>query len=140
MPVYREIEAALGTLAKIAAAGPPGDVPAEGPAAEPVGETGYLEARALLAENGIAFADARFAGSPAEAVAAAELVGYPVALKALGILHKSDAGGVALHLEDGMAVRAAAETMHARLAAGRVRGRADGRSRCRCRADHRLPP
>ena len=30
VPVYREIEAALGTLAKIAAAGLPGDVPSEG--------------------------------------------------------------------------------------------------------------
>ena len=35
----------------------------------------------------------------AEAVAAADGIGYPVVLKALGLLHKSDAGGVALGLD-----------------------------------------
>ena len=43
-------------------------------------------------------------------------LGYPVALKALGLLHKSDAGGVALGLEDDRAVAAAAEDMQSRLA------------------------
>ena len=37
-------------------------------------------------------------------------------LKALGLLHKSDAGGVALGLADDAAVAAAAADMHARLA------------------------
>ncbi len=115
VPVYREIEAALGTLARIAALDPAREIPPEGQAAAPVGEAGYLDARALLAENGVAFADARFAGGPEEAVAAAALVGFPVALKALGILHKSDAGGVELHLEDEAAVRTAAEAMQERL-------------------------
>jgi acetate---CoA ligase (ADP-forming) len=35
-----------------------------------------------------------------EARAAAAEIGYPVVLKALGLLHKSDAGGVALGIED----------------------------------------
>jgi len=47
-----------------------------------------------------------------EAVALAEQVGYPVALKrvAPGAVHKSDAGGVALGLEDAPAVREAFRT------------------------------
>ncbi|MBN1177890.1 MAG: acetate--CoA ligase family protein [Anaerolineae bacterium] len=44
-----------------------------------------------------------------EAVALAEQMGYPVALKRVApdVVHKSDAGGVALGLEDAAAVRAA---------------------------------
>jgi acyl-CoA synthetase (NDP forming) len=115
VPVYREIEAALGALALMASAGTPGEVPSEGPAAAPVRETGYLVARALLAESGVPFGEARFAGSPSDAVAAANATGYPVVVKALGILHKSDAGGVALGLADEAAVRIAAEAMQSRL-------------------------
>jgi hypothetical protein len=113
--VYREIEAALGTLARMASAETPGEIPAEGPPAAPVQETGYLEARALLAESGVPFGEARLAGSPSEAVAAANATGYPVVIKALGILHKSDAGGVVLGLADEPAVLAAAEEMQSRL-------------------------
>ena len=42
-----------------------------------------------------------------DAVAAADEMGYPVVLKrvAPGVVHKSDAGGVALNLDDGPAVR-----------------------------------
>jgi acetate---CoA ligase (ADP-forming) len=50
------------------------------------------------------------ARTPAEAVAAAEALGYPVALKATaeGLIHKTDAGGVELDLTDAAAVAAAA--------------------------------
>ena len=57
------------------------------------------------------FAAARRATSVDEARAAAAELGYPVALKALGLLHKSDAGGVALGLADDAAVAAAAADM-----------------------------
>jgi hypothetical protein len=50
------------------------------------------------------------------AVAAAAELGYPVVLKALGLLHKSDAGGVALGLRDAAALIAAAGEMERRLA------------------------
>jgi acyl-CoA synthetase (NDP forming) len=40
----------------------------------------------------------------AEARAAAAELGYPIAVKALGLLHKSDAGGVALGIEDEQAL------------------------------------
>lgn len=116
VPVYREIEAALATLARIADADEPGAVPSEGLPAAPVAAAGYLEARALLAESGVPFGAARFASGPSEAVAAAATIGYPVAVKALGILHKSDARGVALGLADEASVRGATEEMQARLA------------------------
>jgi acyl-CoA synthetase (NDP forming) len=51
------------------------------------------------------------------AVEAAATLGYPVALKAgaPAIAHKTDVGGVALHLAEAAAVRAAYETMAERL-------------------------
>jgi acyl-CoA synthetase (NDP forming) len=46
-----------------------------------------------------------------EAAAAAESLGYPVALKALGVAHKSEAGAVKLNLRDAASVRSAADGM-----------------------------
>jgi succinyl-CoA synthetase beta subunit len=77
---------------------------------------GYAAARSLLAAAGVPFADARTVTSAAEAVAAAAALGYPVVLKALGTLHKSDAGGVALGLRDDAALTAAFDDMARRLA------------------------
>lgn len=76
-------------------------------------------AKQLLAPLGISFPDGRFAASADEAVAAAEAVGYPVAMKAQAALlgHKSDAGGVILNLADGAAVRSAWERIFANVAA-----------------------
>jgi acyl-CoA synthetase (NDP forming) len=44
--------------------------------------------------------DARRASTREEALAAAQELGYPIVLKALGPVHKSDAGGVALGVAD----------------------------------------
>jgi acyl-CoA synthetase (NDP forming) len=66
--------------------------------------TGYWAARELLEAAGIEFARAHRAGNPAEVLAAAEELGYPVVLKALAREHKSDAGGVAIGLVDAAAV------------------------------------
>ena len=64
-----------------------------------------------------AFADARTVAGPDAAVAAAAELGYPVVLKALGTLHKSDAGGVAVGLARRRArCAAAAADMARRLA------------------------
>ena len=51
------------------------------------------------------------------AARAADALGYPVALKAVGpsIVHKSDVGGVVLDLQDGEQVRSAFTAMHDRL-------------------------
>lgn len=71
-------------------------------------------AKQLLAPAGIPFPSGQFAASAKEAVAAAEALGYPVAMKAqaAALGHKSDAGGVALNLGDAAAVEAAWHTMH----------------------------
>ena len=83
---------------------------------------GWLEldqAAGLLAACGLPVLPTRGAATAAQAAAAAEAVGFPVVLKARSgdVVHKSDVGGVALGLADSEAVRAAYETMQARLGA-----------------------
>ena len=118
VPVYRDIEGVVSSLAALVeqreSAIPV--VPAVGEPAAPIDEDGYFESRALLAAGGVPFGEARRVRSVAEARAAAAELGFPVVLKALGLLHKSDAGGVALGLADDAAVAAAAADMHDRLA------------------------
>jgi len=60
------------------------------------------EGQAVMRAAGIPIPQARIARSLEEAVRAAETIGYPVVMKVVSrdILHKSDAGGVALDLED----------------------------------------
>ena len=100
VPVYWTIEAAAASLAAL------GQLPAAtGPPALPEQVTGPLDAgyfgsRALLAEAGVPFVAARSAHTREDVLAAAAEVGYPVVLKALGLLHKSDAGGVRVGLAD----------------------------------------
>ncbi len=117
VPVYRDIEAAVDTLVRLAdqERRPRFGVSEVGEAAEPVGGDGYFEARGLLAAAGVSFAPAQQVASRAEAVEAAAALGYPVALKALGLLHKSDAGGVALGLSSFAELEAAYEDLGRRL-------------------------
>jgi acetyltransferase len=80
------------------------------------------EAKALLQAYGIATVATRSVGPSAdEAVAAAEAIGYPVALKILShdISHKSDVGGVVLALAGADVLRAAVHTMLGRVRAAR---------------------
>lgn len=76
-----------------------------------------VECDRLLAAFGIPTAAVRLVGDPASAEAAAADIGFPVVLKAVGpaILHKTEVGGVRIGLENGAAVRAAAEQMASRL-------------------------
>jgi acyl-CoA synthetase (NDP forming) len=115
VPVYRDVQAALGAIGRAVdfEASPPlrvPDLPAPQAASS---EDGYFGARALLAAAGVRFAPARVAAGPAEAVAAAEELGYPVALKALGVLHKSEAGAVVLGLDGTDSLRQALAAMSA---------------------------
>jgi acetyl coenzyme A synthetase (ADP forming)-like protein len=57
--------------------------------------------------------------TPAEAVATAERMGYPLVAKAIatGLVHKSDVGGVIMGLESAAAVQAAADTLVERMRA-----------------------
>jgi acyl-CoA synthetase (NDP forming) len=57
----------------------------------------------FIAENGVPVPPGHVVGSE-DAVEAAELLGYPVVLKALGVAHKTDVGGVQLGLADANAV------------------------------------
>jgi acyl-CoA synthetase (NDP forming) len=145
VPVYRTIERAVGVLARLAAAGArePRGVPAMPEAAGAGGQASafgaaspptassqasaraagsapsggaYSEARALLAAGGVPFVPAREVSSPDDAAAAAAELGYPVVLKALGVLHKSDVGGVVTGLAGEPALRAAFAELRERLA------------------------
>src|SRR4249919_28705 len=113
VPVYREIGAAIASIGRVAAQREPSGVPELPPAAEPWPGSGYLESRELLARGGVRFPEARRVANAEEAVATAAELGYPVVLKSLGVLHKSDAGGVALGLEDDEALAAAVAGMTA---------------------------
>jgi acyl-CoA synthetase (NDP forming) len=99
VPVYGDVEAAVRALARLAAraerqvTGVP-TLPKS--ARPPIQCTGYFEARELLASAGIPLVEARPVASLDDAMSAAVGLGYPVVLKALGRLHKSDAGGVVL--------------------------------------------
>ncbi len=66
------------------------------------------EAKALLARHGVAVPPGRRVAGAEEAVAAAQELGTPVALKALGLAHKTEAGALRLNLSDAQVVRAAA--------------------------------
>ena len=81
----------------------------------PLSET---ESKALLAAYGIFPPPEATVQDAANAIAAAERIGYPVVLKAIsaGVPHKSDAGLVLLHIDNASAVREAVETIVARCA------------------------
>jgi acyl-CoA synthetase (NDP forming) len=106
VPVYRDVAGAVRALAALAeAAGrSPSAIPSAPPAPAAPGAAvrtlDYLEARALVAEAGVPVSPVQPVTTLVQAEQAAEELGYPVVLKALGLLHKSDAGGVALGLND----------------------------------------
>jgi len=83
---------------------------------------------ATLARYGIALPRTRLAGNAAEAAAAAEHIGFPLALKiqSRDILHKTEAGGVALGLRDRLAVQTAADALAAAAYAAQPGARIDG--------------
>ncbi|RDH77292.1 CoA-binding protein [Mycolicibacterium moriokaense] len=69
----------------------------------------------LLADYGVPVVDVLAADSVDGVAAAAEAVGYPVALKTVGTLHKSDVGGVVLGIPDEGALSSAYSSMSAAL-------------------------
>ena len=76
------------------------------------------QAKALLKPLGIAFPDSTFAENEEQVVAAADVLGYPVVLKAqaAALGHKSDAGGVILNLKTADDVREAFTQMFQNVA------------------------
>ena len=70
-----------------------------------------VESKNLLARYGVRVPPGRVARSSGEAVAAAESLGYPVVVKALGVTHKTDVGAVRLALGSAQEVSTAVEEM-----------------------------
>ncbi|KOU23467.1 CoA-binding protein [Streptomyces sp. WM6372] len=119
VPVFAATEDAARALAAMTAggaAGAPGLLPLPDPGA-PLRDTGYHGVRALLDSAGVPFPPAREIADEAGLLAAAAEFEGPYVLKALHVLHKSDAGGVALRLADRDALLAAYRDMRARLGA-----------------------
>ena len=73
------------------------------------------ESKRMLAAHGLTVPDGALVAAAAEAIAAAEALGYPVAVKAVAaeMAHKTEHGAVALNLIDAGTVQAAAERMAA---------------------------
>lgn len=87
-----------------------------------------IEGKRILTAYGIPSVPTEAARTPADAVQAAQRIGYPVALKILSpdITHKSDVGGVALNLSSEAELVAAAEAMLVRVGKHRPDARLDG--------------
>jgi acyl-CoA synthetase (NDP forming) len=118
VPVYRVIESAVDAVAALVADAVPvppplPELPVSG---APLTDASYPVARAALAEAGVPFGAARTASSREEVLAAAAELGYPVVLKALGLLHKSDTGAVVVGLSSERELAAAFDDLTARLA------------------------
>lgn len=134
--LFRYPEAAVEALAGLAAHGERAARPAAKPA--PViarsvvierARPGYLSPRdafALLEETGIPVAPWRAIAACTELAEAGRALGYPLVLKAFGdnLIHKSEAGAVAVGLADEGALAGAFEAMVRRLAASGIE--ADG--------------
>jgi acyl-CoA synthetase (NDP forming) len=104
-----------------------GRLPPAPPSARP-SEITPATLEATFASYGIALPKSSAAASVAEAVSAGERIGFPVVLKirSRDILHKTEAGGVALDLRDRAAVQKAADTLLAAARATYPKARMDG--------------
>jgi acetate---CoA ligase (ADP-forming) len=124
VPVFGDIEAAAVALGRLSTHSSSARSLLETLPPPPAGEgrvgaravpNDYFGVRDLLRDAGIPFAEAAPVRSDEEAVAAATRLGYPVVLKALGPVHKSDAGGVRLAIPNEAALVDAVRDMQRRL-------------------------
>jgi acetyltransferase len=104
-----------------------GRVPAAPPPA-PASDLTPATLEAALARYGVTLPRSAAVATVAEAVAAAERIGFPVVLKirSSDILHKTEAGGVALDLRDRAAVEKAADALVAAARAAQPGACIDG--------------
>jgi acyl-CoA synthetase (NDP forming) len=117
VPVFAAIEDAAAALSHLRGARARTGPSAYPEPLAPMAATGYWQARQMLSGEGVAFPDARLVKTSSEALAAASGIGYPVVLKAMGLLHKSDSGGVALGLGSAAGLAAAFGRMETNLRA-----------------------
>ncbi|KOV64060.1 acetate--CoA ligase family protein [Streptomyces sp. MMG1121] len=117
IPVFDATEDAARALAATTSGAPyPGVTPLP-PPATPLRESGYLQTRRALEAAGLPFPAAREVHDETELLAVAAEFSGPYVLKALHLLHKSDAGGVALGLAGPDELLASFREMRARLGA-----------------------
>jgi acyl-CoA synthetase (NDP forming) len=110
----RGLAALSGWLAQRArAVDPPTAVPAHAARPAELSALDPAATREWLDAAGVSYVSSRVAENPAAAARAAEELGWPVVLKAVapGLVHKTEAGGVALDLGDAESVEAAAKAM-----------------------------
>jgi acyl-CoA synthetase (NDP forming) len=133
LPLFRSLRrcaAALGAagqyrILRERRAGPSARVPAAR-VPDGAGPLPWGEVRRLLTDAGIAVADDVVVRSAADACAAAAGFGYPVVVKLLGPVHKTEAGAVRLGLPDAAAVLAAVRELLPRGEACLVQPMLDG--------------
>ena len=116
IPVHRDVDRACAVLAGLVehdAAGLAQELPVPAP---PATDPSYDGARALFAGAGIAFPAAVSVVDATGLQAALDALGFPVVLKAAGLLHKSEGGGVVVGLADREAALAAYADLVTRLA------------------------
>jgi acyl-CoA synthetase (NDP forming) len=104
-----------------------GRLPATPPPAPP-SDLSPAKLQAMLARYGIALPESEAVANAFDAASAAERIGFPVALKirSRDILHKTEVGGVALDLQNGDGVKAAAAELTASVRAAQPSARIDG--------------
>jgi acetyltransferase len=102
MARYTTLRAGLAQKVRVESTGETLGLPGDGAMLEP-------QAMGWLRENGIPVPEFFLAASAAEAVQACERLGYPTVMKVVSpdILHKSDAGGVIVGIQDADAARKA---------------------------------
>lgn len=114
LPVHRDVDRAAAVLAGLVWR-PPGEPTTLPPPAAPVTDPSYEGARRLFEDAGIPFAAAHTVRDEAGLSAVLADLPFPVVLKALGRLHKSDGGGVVLGLRDASQARTAYVDLVTRL-------------------------
>jgi len=102
---------AAATLGEAWARETPAPVLDASPIDSPAHTLGEHETKRMLAAHGVPVPEGGEVQTVAEAQALAERLGYPVALKATGLAHKTEAGGVHLNLSDRDAVARAADAV-----------------------------
>ncbi|MFI1621317.1 acetate--CoA ligase family protein [Streptomyces lydicus] len=110
IPVLERIEhasAALANALRWTTLVPRPAIELPNPAGDAIPDGGYETMRALLRSYGLTFPEAAFVTTAHEAARSARRIGYPLVLKAMGLAHKTEAGGVALDLRNEGALRTA---------------------------------
>jgi acyl-CoA synthetase (NDP forming) len=118
VPVFADVATAamvLGRMVNRSQRQPTGVPAMPSSTAHPPALEGYFETRELLSAAGVPFARARRAAQLDEVLAAARELGFPVVLKALGSVHKSDVGAVRLGIRSEADLEAAFAEMAPRL-------------------------